>query len=302
VASEGTEKRLVWEQQWRVPAAAAALVGGLLLMAGSFWRFSLLTGPPRVGLLRSLDRAAAPGPIGRLPSLRVQAYEFYDDRATGVLASSVLSALGSFALAGALTYLVVATRNRRPDLPAPILYLPAVGGIAQGLSSVLATLGTNQTIHEFLSGPRTVAAADEIGAGGLSTLAQLLSIGSLVLALGIVLVCINAMRVGLLTRFLGITGIFAGALLVLPLNPLPVILSFWMVLLSVLFVQRWPNGQPPAWRSGRAEPWPPSAGARRRQAAIGGRRAAPAPEPEEERVPAGAAAPGARRRKRKKRS
>ena len=67
-------------------------------------------------------------------------------------------------------------------------------------------------------------------------MAQILSAGTLALALGILLVSINAMRVGLLTKFLGIIGIFAGALLMLPLNPLPVILAFWLLLLGLIFL------------------------------------------------------------------
>ena len=65
MAVEGTEEQhLAWEQQWRVPAAVAAMLGGVLTLAGAFWRFTLLGGPPRVGVLESLDRATEPGPIG----------------------------------------------------------------------------------------------------------------------------------------------------------------------------------------------------------------------------------------------
>jgi hypothetical protein len=147
------------------------------------------------------------------------ANEFYDYHATAVLASSVVSALGALALAAAVTYLAVATRYRRPGFPALVLWLPAVGAVSQALSTVLATLGTNDTIDTFLRGPKTLDAAQDIGAGGLTAIAQILSAGTLALALAIVLVAINAMRVGLVTKFVGIIGIFAGALLVLPLNP-----------------------------------------------------------------------------------
>jgi hypothetical protein len=256
VAVEGTEEQLAWERRWRVHAAVAAILGGLLTLGGAFWRFRLLSGPPRVGVLETLDRVAAPGPLGSEKSLRVQAYEFYDDRAMTVLATSVVSALGALALAAAVTYLALATRYRRPALPAIVVWLPAVGATCQALSTVLATLGTNETVDTFLRGPRTIDAAQDIGAGGLTVVAQILSAGTLALALGIVLIGINAMRVGLVTKFVGIIGIFAGALLVLPLNPLPVILSIWLLLLGVLFLGRWPGGTPPAWQTGRAEPWP----------------------------------------------
>ncbi len=212
-----------------------------------------------------------------------------------MLAASTVSALGSVALGAAVTYLALATRYRRPALPVIIVWLPGIGAVCQALSTVLATLGTNQTIDTFLSGPRTLDAADEIGAGGLTAVAQILSAGTLALALGILLVSINAMRVGLLTKFLGIIGIFAGALLILPLNPLPVILAFWLVLLGLIILGAWPSGQPPAWRTG-----PAPAVAERGGAPPPARRLPPAPEPEP--VAAGGPAPGARRKKRKKRS
>ena len=40
------------------------MLGGVLTLAGAFWRFTLLGGPPRVGVLESLDRVTEPGPIG----------------------------------------------------------------------------------------------------------------------------------------------------------------------------------------------------------------------------------------------
>ena len=63
------------------------------------------------------------------------------------------------------------------------------------------------------------------------------------------------MRVGLLTRLMGYIGIVAGAMLVL--FPLPVVQIFWMGALGALFFGRWPGGDPPAWRTGKAEPWQP---------------------------------------------
>jgi hypothetical protein len=37
---------------------------------------------------------------------------------------------------------------------------------------------------------------------------------------------------------------------------LPIIQSFWLAAIAVLIAGRWPNGVPPSWRSGKAEPWP----------------------------------------------
>ncbi|MEA2217731.1 MAG: hypothetical protein QOJ35_357, partial [Solirubrobacteraceae bacterium] len=32
--------------------------------------------------------------------------------------------------------------------------------------------------------------------------------------------------------------------------------AFWLIALGVLFLGRWPAGQPPAWVTGEAQPWP----------------------------------------------
>ena len=71
------------------------------------------------------------------------------------------------------------------------------------------------------------------------------------------LTALNAMRVGLLTRFMGVLGIIVGVLFVIPLEgALPIVKVFWLVALGVLFLGRWPGGMPPAWVTGEAQPWP----------------------------------------------
>jgi len=304
VAAEEPEDHLAWEARQRNPAALAAAVAALFTFVGTVWRGLILADLPRNGVLETLGRAEQPGPIGALESLRVQTFEFYDDQAIVVLLSSLVVAAGYLALGWALTYLAVATRARRPEFPKLFLYLPLVAGGLQALSTVLSSLATNTAIGDFLDGERTVDAARDIGTTGVGVFASLLGLpGALGLALCLVLVCMNAMRVGLLTRFMGVLGIITGALQILPFGgPLPVVQCFWLVMLSVLFLGRWPNGTPPAWRTGEAQPWPSSAEIRAaRQRAAAERRGETFTEPEPEPVGAGAAGPGGARRKKRKR-
>jgi hypothetical protein len=300
VAVEGTEEILAWEARQRAGAAVAASLAALFTFVGAVWRGLMLSDLPRHGVLEALTNAERPGPVGSSESLRVSSFQFYDDNATGVLLSSILQGLGYIALGWALTYLAAATRARRPEFPRLVVYLPLVVGVLQGLSTVMSAVATNVAISDFLSGPRTVDKALDIGSTGLGVFATLLGLpGALGLALVLVLICLNAMRVGLLTRFMGVLGIITGALQILPLGgPLPVVQCFWLLLLSVLFLGRWPQGQPPAWRTGRAEPWPSSAElrARRQAAAAVARGEVVEPEPEPVGAPAGAA-----RKKRKRR-
>jgi hypothetical protein len=118
--------------------------------------------------------------------------------------------------------------------------------------------------------------------------------GTLAIAFSYVIIALNAMRAGLLSRFMGVRGIGVGALIVLPLLPqgLPIVQMFWLGALGALFLGRWSGGRGPAWETGTAEPWP--AAQRRGQVE-------PPPEPppveEEKQV----ARRSSRKRKRKRR-
>ncbi len=119
------------------------------------------------------------------------------------------------------------------------------------------------------------------------------------MAVSFVLISLNAMRVGLLTRFTGYLGMFAGVLVLFVLTPLPVVQAYWLIAVGCLFWGWWPTGVPPAWDSGKAEKWPSSAELReQRGGGTGGggadrggpgRGARPKPTPEPEPVGAGAA-------------
>jgi hypothetical protein len=118
-------------------------------------------------------------------------------------------------------------------------------------------------------------------------------------------ICLNAMRVGLLTRFMGVLGIICGALIVLPiLSPLPIVQTFWLGAMALLLAGRWPNGLPPAWVTGEAQPWPSQQEAREARAArVRGAKAQPEPAPEPQ-APSGdgRAHPSSRKKKRKRRA
>src|SRR6201995_6078795 len=97
-------------------------------------------------------------------------------------------------------------------------------------------------------------------------------LAALLVAVAFVLVSLNAMQQGLLTRFMGYLGMFAGALVLFQITQVPVVQTFWLLAVAYLVSGRWPTGVPPAWRSGRSEPWPSSAEMRARRAAQTGER------------------------------
>ena len=68
----------------------------------------------------------------------MQTFEYYQDHATTVVLSSIMVAIGYLALGWTLSYLAAATRARRPELPKIMLYLPIVGGVLQGISTIVS--------------------------------------------------------------------------------------------------------------------------------------------------------------------
>jgi hypothetical protein len=102
-------------------------------------------------------------------------------------------------------------------------------------------------------------ARDEVASGAV--LGSLALAAALALAFALILISLNAMRAGLLSRFMGILGIIVGVTTVIPLlGPVPIVEVFWVAALGLLFLGKWPQGGPgPAWDAGEAIPWPTAA-------------------------------------------
>jgi hypothetical protein len=209
--------------------------------------------------------------------------------ATGEVLAVVCSALAAAGLGAALVYLYGAAKYRRPEMPSAARPLAISGAIGAGLigigvqqagifTQIAVLVKFNDFVHGTDHSHHAVTQARGGVVGVLETIA-LLPV-PLVVASAFVLIALNAMRVGLLTRFMGVLGIICGVLFIIPLAPLPVIQAFWLVALAVLFAGRWPNGNPPAWQTGRAEPWPSQQQLReQRDAARRERQGLPPPEP-----------------------
>ena len=180
------------------------------------------------------------------------------------------------ALVGALYYLYRAAVARRPEGGLNILWPVALlAAVLLSVAAVTGYLDATSTAKDFVDGAQTKARADDL-AGELSgTVTKALGLGGgLCLGLTYLLLSLNAMRAGLLSRFMGILGIIAGILVVIPILPGAFIQLFWIVALGMLFLGRWPNGRGPAWDVVEPVPWPTAAD---QQAA---RQAAEADEPE----------------------
>jgi hypothetical protein len=228
------------------------------------------------------------------------------------LVASVINGVGSLLIAWTLVFLHDASRARSADVRPFIRILVLVGGILAAITGIVYAIIVAVKVHQFVTtGAQTYDEANRLtNSTGLLVLQLVGQAAALLVAVGFVLVSLSAMRVGLLTRFMGYLGIFAGALVLFQIVQIPIVQGYWLAALGYLFSGRWPTGVPPAWRSGRAEPWASSAEMRAQRVAGGrggGGRGKPvaAPQPQT----AGGPGPGAARtragtpkRKRKRRS
>ncbi|HVE69150.1 MAG TPA: hypothetical protein VNB64_11260 [Solirubrobacteraceae bacterium] len=276
------EAQREWERRRAPLAAATAAAAAILPMCGAIVGAQTLADQPKDSASRLL---------------------YFHEHSGELLAYAVLLSLGALALAFPMYYLYRATRFRRPQVPRAAVALLLTGcamlAVVQiGSQVVLADragdfAGTDKT-YEGAKAIFDLPGLQALGAGGLAA--------QLSLAFAFVLISLNAMRAGLLTRFMGFLGIIVGVLFVLPLAPgPPVVQSFWLLALAAVLLGRWPSGVPRAWEEVREIPWPT------RQEMIEQaqreREGEPAATPEP--APAGPSparsAPASRKRKRKKR-
>lgn len=258
-APQSVEENLAWEAQWGPRAAIVAILGGLASFAGTLIANSAVKGAPQVTINQGLADLAEPaGQNG----LRVPLLEHLDERVVGFTTGQIVSALAAPLTALALVYLYRATAARKPDLGRGALIALVIGGVAVLVGGTVRPIALALSISDFVSSSdlSTAAANDALQPSGAAAGAWIAALGSLALGFGVILVALNSMRVGLLTRFMGILGVMAGAFMLLGmLNPqfqFPIVQMFWLLALGVLLLGKFPRGTPPAWETGRAEPWP----------------------------------------------
>jgi hypothetical protein len=183
-----------------------------------------------------------------------------------------------------------------------------VGPLLMAAAGVISDLDRVDIADQFTdSGRRTEPRAEDLLDDRTVVGTALGAGGTISLAFSVIMIGLNGMRAGVLSRFLGIIGIVVGVLYVLPLFGGPLIVQvFWLGALGAVFLGYWPGGRGPAWESGEADPWPTRAETLRQQMEENG----PAQDEEaeeelDEEQPAGeperSEHPVSKKRKRKKR-
>ena len=234
------DEQLEWEQRAGRLAGLSAILGAVLLLASG------------VLSARGSEKHA------------FDTYLRVDDDPSLILLPNIVQALGYVCVAVALFYLARATAARRSEMAAPTRIMAVVGPVATGLAAVLlafAIVDIANKVGALPNPPRTDDAKDDVlsdlqtGSGFYTTVFYVTLAARLALGFALVLSSLNAMRAGLLSRFLGILGIIAGVLSVL-FGGASFVLAFWLIAIGLVFMNRWPSGRGPAWETVEAIPWP----------------------------------------------
>lgn len=230
------------ERRWARPAGIAAIMV-----------------PPLFILSLYLEGSSAA--LGEV--LPTEQYRLVDADAGQLLPAYIAQGLALALSALPLVYLFRAAQARSQRVSATMLGFAFIGPLLYAAALILTNLARTQVASDFVA---QAAAGGDIytvlqNAGDDSTILTIGSTLFLPAALGMVVamvyICLQAQRVGLLTRFFGSLGMALGVLLML-LNPRfsLLALSIWFGWLGFLILDRTPRGRPPAWAAGEAIPWP----------------------------------------------
>jgi hypothetical protein len=256
-AAMSDQDQLAWEARFGRLAAAFAFAAGFLLLAGTFVLQSMVE-----------DRGER---IRALPDFLLSI-----DKSPGTMVlSQVLVALAALCLIPVFVYLFRAVVHRLPQVPRWFVYLIVIGPVFYAISLVIGALDRVDVAELFadrssdvgkycpaIAGKAGEECAKDLIAEDVSPLGIGLSLaGSVGTAFLFVMLPLRARRAGLMSQFMAILGVIAGALMVLQLMPLvpEVTRAFWLGAAGALFLGSWPGGRGPAWETGQADPWPSAA-------------------------------------------
>lgn len=258
-----TPDEIAAEAAQRPRAAYFAFAAGILSLLGGIGSLlfsqSLPTDPEKVvDLLESLQARVVENtaPPRSLNAIQV---EYLGDHLIGWVGPTFLTALGTLLLIVPLTLVFRATRARKDDLRPLGGIMLMVGAITSAVGLFGYALAVGIDARDF-TGASAADARDVLTTQG-ATAAQILGlIGRFALALGLIIVSLNAMRTGLFTRFVGVLGIIVGAAVIIPvpIDQINLLRSTWLIFVGLLLLGRMPGAHrdPPAWARGEMIPWP----------------------------------------------
>ena len=148
-------------------------------------------------------------------------------------------------------YLYSLVRARNPAVSPRLLWVAVASPVLVAAATIFGFFALRDVADAFVSsGPRSTDRARDLAndSGTLKTAGAFDLLSRAAFGLWVGMASIQAMRVGLLTRFLGYWGVGAGgALVLLPIGDAMFI--GWLASIGILSLGYWPGGRPEAWRS-----------------------------------------------------
>lgn len=252
-----TEELVAEETRRRTPVALVAAAAGICFVVAGVLQVAALTDQPEIQVVDALRERLTPGTE---PQLKVQQTLYFDEKALPLLLSALLTSVAAAGSGYVLAFLFKATRAREAATVRIGIIATIVGAVAVAVGSAVGgvVLFFEAGALADMANP-TVDDAEDVTQGAALLAASVIQkvIGILALALGFFFVSFNAMKVGLLTRFMGFLGMIAGVMFVLPIIPsgVAILQAVWLALLAGVLLGTGVGGLPPAWSTGRAVRW-----------------------------------------------
>jgi hypothetical protein len=198
-----------------------------------------------------------------LAGLDTERYRAIHDAAGQLLASVALRSIAFFLLVFPLLYLFRAAQARSQRVSGPMLGFVFIGPVLLAVQGIIAWIAQTGVASDFVAqagrGGDIYTLLDDLtnNSAAFDVAANLLFPALLGLIVAMVYVPLQALRVGLLTRFFATMGMALGAssLFIVPALSL-LALMIWFGWLGFIILEKVPRGRPPAWAAGEAIPWP----------------------------------------------
>jgi hypothetical protein len=226
-------------------------IAGILGISGVLGMILL---PPLLGLSGEFSELAQDDFVGRL-----EAFEAARD---DLFAGTLIQSAGIALFAAPLVFLFQAVAARNPKIYKGLIGLAILGPVLVAASGIFSFAAFDSVASEFLDNAPAGVDQNEAAEDALrdetsfQIFVYLQLAGGLSLAVAIVYTSFQAMKAGLLTRFLGALGIAAGAGFLLLGGLGQIFLFGWIVAVSLLIARWWFGDRPPAWAASEAIPWP----------------------------------------------
>ena len=175
------EAQLQYEGRVRNRQAVIAIVAGVLVMVAAI-----------IGLT---------GPHAQVNELTLGLITDHKRHSLDLIAG-VVTAICQVAVAATLVFLFRCSKARRPEAPGFMPIVAIAGGALTAICAIVNPIVLHSKVNEFLStGAQTYDEASRLTGGGVLLALQIgAQLGSLLLAVSVVLIALQSMRVGLLPR------------------------------------------------------------------------------------------------------